>query len=333
MIKFSGILFCFLLASCQSKVKTPDISTLKLDTSLIRFEQELFAGDTTEVEGRIERLVAKYPDFTDVFIYQIIADANFDNDGVKSATVFVRDSFIRALNDTCQSLYGDFSKYESELVQALKYFKFYFPEKATPAIYTCVSGFEVGSFTIGDNILGIGLDFYLGADYPKYHPDLFPNYIKASMTSDYLVAKSIQALIANHLGEASGTRLLDFMIRNGIELYIKQKLLPFEKEEIIYEYNTEQMDWLRQNESQIWAHLMQEDLLYSVNFRTFQKIINPSPSVPNMPAEAPGRLGNWIGAKIVESYMARHSNMSLSDLITMKDAQKILAESKYKPRQ
>ncbi|NND31370.1 MAG: hypothetical protein HKN76_02180 [Saprospiraceae bacterium] len=333
-MKYSSVLFFLtVLFACQSEPVAPDVSDIELDLTVVRFEQELFEIDTVDRVKQIEKLIEKHPEFAEVFVYQIIADPNFGNDGIKSTSVFIRDSFIRALNDTCQLVYGDFSPYELDFKRALQYFKFYFPEKPTPVLYTCVSGFEVGSFTIGDEILGVGLDFYLGADYPNYHPDLFPAYIKSFMSSEFLVSKTIQALLANCVGETPGNRLLDFMIRNGIELYLKQKVLPYKPDEIIFEYTPEQMQWLRNNEAQIWAHLVQEDLLYSVNFRSFQKIVNPSPNISSMPPEAPGRLGNWIGARIVANYMQRNPDTDLHELLSIKDADKILAGSNYKPRQ
>lgn len=317
--------------SCQND-RIPDVSQINVNPLVIRYEQELFEADTQLIENTLSGLTNRYPEFTDVFLNQIIVDPNYGNDVTASASSFVRDSFIRSLYETCNTKYRDFSKYEHELNEAFRFFKYYFPDKPVPDIYTCLSGFEVGSFTVGDNILGIGLDFYLGPDYP-YHPNLFPAYIQESMTSEYLVAKSIHALVINYVGETQGTRLLDFMIGNGIELYIKKKLLPSTPEEVIYEYSTAQMEWLKSNESQIWAHLIHENLLHSVNYRSFQKIVDPSPNVPNMPPDAPGRLGNWIGAQIVESYMTRNPESTFSELIEINDAQKILTESKYKPRQ
>jgi hypothetical protein len=290
-------------------------------------------SDTNNIDQILHNLQNKYPEFTDVFLHRIIADPQYDNDIVLSASHFVRDSFIRTLYDDCQKAYLDFSKQEQQIKEALRYFKYYFPEKPVPDIYTCITGFDFGSFTVGDDILGISLDFYLGADYPSYHPDIFPAFIVRTMTDDYLVSKSIQALVANYVGETSGTRLLDFMVRNGIELYVKRQLLPQSTDEIIFEYSSDQLAWLENNESEIWAHLIREDLLMSVNYRSFQKIITPSPNVPNMPPDAPGRLGNWIGTRIISQFMERNQDLTLDELISMNDAQKILAESKYKPRQ
>jgi hypothetical protein len=329
--------FAFLLVliffSCRQSERIPDVSQIIVDPSIVRFEEKLFEADTQEIEATLQGLINMYPEFSEVFLHQIIADPSYGNNMTASASVFVRDSFIRELYQTCRRQYSDFSRPEKELKQALRFFKYYFPDKPVPDIYTCVTGFEVGSFTIGEKILGIGLDFYLGAEYPYYPPDLFPVYIRQTMSSDYLVAKSVQALVANYVGEINGTRLLDFMIRNGIELYIKQKLLPETPEEIIHEYTSEQMEWLKANESQIWAYLLQEDLLYSIDYRSYQKMITPSPNVPKMHPEAPGRVANWIGMRIIERYIERNQALSLTDLLMETDPQKILTESRYKPRQ
>ena len=328
-IAFSMVMF---LIACKPETEAPDVSHIEVNPALIRFEQEMFS-DTGNIELIIHNLQNKYPAFTDVFLHRIIADPQYDNDVFLSSKHFVQDSFIFTLYKDCEHLYQDFSKQEQEIKASLRYFKYYFPDKPVPDIYTCVTGFDFGSFTVGDDILGISLDFYLGADYPSYHPDIFPVYIVRTMTEDYLVAKSIQALVANYIGETTGTRLLDYMIRNGTELYIKKKLLPGAPDEIIFEYSSAQLKWLEENESEIWAHLIREDLLMSVNYRSFQKIISPSPNVPNMPPDAPGRLGNWIGTKIVTQFMDRNQDLSLDDLIGIHDAQKILAESRYRPRQ
>ena len=50
-----------------------------------------------------------------------------------------------------------------------------------------------------------------------------------------------------------------------------------------------------------------------------------------MPAEAPGRAGNFIGWKIVESFMKHNPNVTVSELFKISDAQYIMDKAKYKP--
>jgi hypothetical protein len=123
------------------------------------------------------------------------------------------------------------------------------------------------------------------------------------------------------------------MIRNGIELYVKKKLLPEVPDSVNMEFTSSQLAWLQDNEAQIWAFLLEEDLLYSVDYRRFQKLVTPSPNVPNMPPEAPGRVANWVGYRIIADYMEGHPDEELSGLFIDRDPQLLLAESGYKPRQ
>lgn len=318
---------------CSPDKSAPDISDIDINPNVVRFEKVLFASDTSNMGAEIQQILAEYPTFAEVYLYQIIGEPRTDEQVVINTRTFVTDTFIQDLYNESLARFDDFTAYEEALKESLKYFKYYFPEKTTPDIYTCITGFEVGSFTVGDPILGISLDFFLGPDYTDYPLTLFPNYIQESMQPAYLVSKSLSALITNYHGEGSGTRLLDFMIHHGIRLYIKSKLMPEAPEAIVHEFTEDQMGWLRANESQIWAYMLEEDILYSVDYRSFQKLVTPSPNVPGMPPEAPGRVGDWIGFRIVEAYMDRNPDMELRDLLTSPDPQKIMTGSRYKPRQ
>ena len=318
---------------CSPDKSAPDISHIDINPNVVRFEKVLFEMDTSNVGVEIQQILEDHPTFGEVYLYQIIGQPRTDEQVVINTRTFVADTFIRDLYEESMARFDDFTPYEEELKESLKYFKYYFPEKTTPDIYTCITGFEVGSFTVGDPIVGVSLDFFLGPDYTDYPLTLFPEYIQESMQPAYLVSKSLSALITNYHGECNGTRLLDFMIHNGIRLYIKRKLMPHAPEAIVHEFTEDQMNWLRSNESQIWAYMLEEDILYSVDYRSFQKLISPSPSVPGMPPEAPGRVGNWIGFRIVEAFMDRNPNMDLRELLNAPDPQKIMTGSRYKPRQ
>ena len=322
----------FLISGCQNGEFNPDVSDIAIPTEIIRFEQSFFKVDTQSIVQGIDQLIQQYPDFSDVLFYQIINKPRHHDDIYETAKAFLSDTFIQHLYQDCTQKYSRFEHLEKEFTKAFQYFRYYFPDKMIPSIYTCLSGFEVGSFTIGENIVGAGLDFFLGKDYPFYDPNLFPEYIRKTMDMQFLVPKTIQAMVENYVGDPDGTRMLDIMIRNGKALYIKKKLLPETSDTIIFEHTGDQMKWLWKNESQIWAHFLEEKLLYETNFRKFQKLVTPSPNTPNMPPEAPGRVANWMGYNIISAYMKRNPDLTLAELLDQLDSQKILNDSKYKPR-
>ena len=61
------------------------------------------------------------------------------------------------------------------------------------------------------------------------------------------------------------------------------------------------------------------------------KYMNPAPYSKGMPHESPGQVAVWVGWKIVDEFMQNNSEISISELFEIKDAQYILNQSKYKP--
>jgi len=319
-----------MLFSCQKgKVKNiPDVSHIEIDLNVKRFEKDLFTLDTMKMLEESQRLFNDYPLFMkDIFAKEIFPALQDPNILKK----FVQSPQLRQLYDTCQIVYGDFDDLEEEFTEAFRFYKYHFPEKETPTLITYISEYSIGAFTF-EGILGVGLDFFLGADYPNYHVTDFPNYIKRSMNKEHLLAKTMEALANDLVGNPKGNRFLDLMIHNGKIHYVMDQLLPRKEDRIKMAYTPEQMKWVEDNELQIWTHFVGEELLYSTKYKDFRKLIDHSPNAPGMPAEAPGRTANWVGWQIVNAFMARHPEMTLPQLLAITDTQKILDLSKYKPR-
>ena len=57
---FTGIFF---LSSCDNKSKGPDVSTIKVNLVLERFEKDFFEIDTLNLSQSLDQLHSKYPGF------------------------------------------------------------------------------------------------------------------------------------------------------------------------------------------------------------------------------------------------------------------------------
>ena len=328
------IVSLFIYACSDDKVKNiPDVSHINPDVNIQRFEQDLFSLDSTNIEQGLASLIEKYPDFSTVFYENIIKDIEApDKTRAELTNEFIRGPAIHYLYDTCQVVFGDMSDLKKDFGQLSQFYQYHFPDRPPFKVVTYISEYALGVFTYDDTILGIGLDFYLGENYPYYDAMIFPKYIKRTMDKEHLLAKSAEAITNNLVGNVEGNRLLDFMIHNGKILYIMDQLLPYAEDRIKLGYTQKQVDWCEQNELQIWTLFIGENLLYSSRKRDIQKLISYSPNSPGMPPAAPGRTANWVGWQIIKRYMERHPETSLQQLIDMKDAQKLLEESKYKPK-
>lgn len=143
----------------------------------------------------------------------------------------------------------------------------------------------------------------------------------------------MEAWIEDYMGQQTGNRLIDHMMYHGKKLHLLKQLIPEANDSVIIEYTQEQMDWMSNNEEEMWTFYLKNELFYSTDQYKIKRLTFPAPNSTaiGMPSSAPGRTGNYLGLKIVESFVNRNPEMDFKKLQEM-DAQRLLESSKYKPR-
>ena len=314
----------------------PDISGVAVAFDLRRFEHDLAAAAADSTADGAEALRARYPVFFDSVWLELMVPRGRGRE-VDSALVaaFRTQAPLARLLDSVTAAFpaGETTPpWAADLERALRYARHYLPERPTPRVVTYLSELGLGAFTYGDDLLGVGLDFHLGAGFPGYDPNVFPRYIQRAMDPAHVAPRAVEAYASNVLGEAPGERMLDRMIHNGKLLYLKSRLLPHVADTAVLGFGERHLAWLRDNEAPMWAHYLDEELLYETKASRIGKHVGPSPNAPGMPPEAPGGGANWVGMRIVEAWMRRHPGATIADLVAARDAQALLSESRYKPR-
>ena len=331
----SGLLFVMTFGSCSNS-DYPDVSDVDVTVNVQRFEQELFEIDTNNLLPNLQKLHEKYDYFADLYFSEIMKFKQLQDSSMAYAAIipeFINYPSVKQLYDTCQLVYRDFSTVEKEFKTAFQFYKYYFPNKPTPTVTTFISEYGIGAATIGESQIIVGLDMFLGADYlPYYAPGVqLPNYVTRTMNQQHIVPKAMEALAREIVGQQDGLRLLDKMIQNGKSLYILDLLQPHIPDYIKLGITEEQAAWLPNNEAEMWKTVFIERL-YERNIKQLQGLIEMAPTSPGMPPESPGNTGSWVGWQIVKQYMEKHPNITLGQLLQEQDAQKILTDSKYKPK-
>lgn len=330
------VLAAMLYFGCGSNDErnTPDVSGIKVDVKIKRFEQDLFALDTNNIATGLSKLRQQYPGMVQLFTENIIHDQTNPGETPEQAIRnFIAAPQMHKLYDTVQLVYGDLRWLEKDLAQMFRYYRYYFPKKPIPQVETIISEYAVDAFTYGDSLCGIGLDLFLGENYPAYNPEIFPGYIRRQFQRDYITLRLTKALAQNTFGDIPpGKKLLDMMLYNGKMLYITSCLLPETPDSMIMGYTRAQLEGCEANEQAVWARLLTQNLLYSSDFDEIKKLVTPSPNAPVVFQEAPGEVGNWLGWQIVKAYMKRFPKTTMDELLKMQDTQRFLEQAKYKPR-
>ncbi|WDF56253.1 gliding motility lipoprotein GldB [Mucilaginibacter sp. KACC 22063] len=326
-------LFC----SCNRHSKV-DVSNIPVNVNIERFDHDFDKMRTGNMSAQAAVLQQKYGPFYKDYIERILPAGSTRDTGYFNTLrkVFSNKSYLDLKHDV-DSVYPNLNKQNEELTDAFRRIKYYFPKKQLPKVYAYFSGFQAQT-TIGNGYVGIGLDLFLGAD-SRFYPALienFPHYISRHFTPQNIAPRVVEALIREdmYLEKDNDKTFLQKMIYNGKIMYLMDQLLPDVTDSVKIRYTGEQLKWCQEFKSQIWGYFLEENLLYQSDYQKIQQYFNDAPFTPGLGENnnsAP-RLGVWTGWQIVKQYMDENPDVTLPQLMADDDAQKILNQSKYRPK-
>ena len=173
---------------------------------------------------------------------------------------------------------------------------------------------------------------FLGKDYPAYKQLGLPQYKTAFMGKESLVAGAMLGWISTEFElKAKNADLLTEMIHQGKTLYLLDALMPSADNSVKISYTDEQLKWCANNEEPVWFYFIDNNLLFTKETNEIIKYMGEAPFIQGFPEGSPGRIGHWIGWKIVRAYMTRNPKVTIEELMLNDNAQDILNASKYKP--
>ena len=336
MKKYLFILVCLVaMTACDKGRKYfPKDSEMEEQTiEFVRFDNDLFNVNTTSITDDIRILYDKYPIFMPLWVEDIL--------GIPAAdTTYLAQVLPQFLSDTLygfektnareQEVFADISHLQSSINQAFTRIHWLYPEMEIPTIYMFVSGFNAPIYFYED-IIGIGADMYLGSDYEYYNRVVY-DYQKQTMRPECIPVDIVSAYLFRNIPyTATKIRLLDQMIYRGKVMYLTSLLFPQVADYEVMGYSEEQWDWCIEHEQAIWHLVMDKRDLFKTESLVLTSYLNDGPFTSEVSQDAPGRLGIWLGWRIVESYMEHNETVRLQQLMVEPDAQKILEESYYKP--
>lgn len=327
------LLMCSCNQNTTEQKKKIDVSEVELKVKLLRFEKDLMTKDSITAESLLD-LKQKYGTFFNLFctrICPIPIDIKNEKELIKQLNYFKFDKDIRSIYAKTDSVFPDLAWLNIELNDMFKHRKHYYPDSIVPEVVTFISAFNYAVITT-DSLLMIGLDKYLGSKCEFYPAMEYPVFMTNRLRKEYITVNCIQALYQkDYNADVLKNEMLAQMIYYGKMIYYSDMLAPEMNDTLKLGYTDQQLNWCVANEEKIWTLLVEQKLLYSTNPRAFLKLINDGPTTQGFPKESPARLGYFIGWQIVKAYMEKHPEVTLAQLCSENDAQKILTESKYKP--
>ena len=146
---------------------------------------------TTGDFAALQQLKTIYPIQTRTLIEDVLGIGQVsDSDINMRFLVFFQDTTLQTILADVETQYADMTDVSRELNRAFFRLRQLLPEMSLPNVYTQVGSLDQ-SIVVGDGLLGISLDKYLGEDYPLYLKYDYTSQQRSMMTRQYIVPDCI----------------------------------------------------------------------------------------------------------------------------------------------
>lgn len=172
--------------ACQWHLRSGDDADNKDRITIERYDRLerhfLMSGDV----AALQQMNTEYPIQTRTLIEDVLRIGHVDEPDINIRFLsFFQDSTLQAIMGEVERQYGDMSDVELVLTDAFHKLSSMLPTLQKPRVYTQVGSLDQ-SIVVGEGLLGISLDKYLGIDHPVYLRYGYTEKQRAMMRREYI---------------------------------------------------------------------------------------------------------------------------------------------------
>ncbi|MBO4739538.1 MAG: hypothetical protein J5606_08270 [Bacteroidales bacterium] len=301
--------------------------TKNIDVKINRYDRALFNINKDSLAQGLSDLQKDYRFF--------VGDKPNTPENIRQMTAYLNDPVVKQLYKQVEKVFPDCEDLEKGLTEGFGLLKYYYPNATIPKVYGIVSGLYYEMPVIyQDTVLVIGLDMYLGSNYKLYKQlgAVVPQYMYRRFSKEYILSDCFKEMAFQYISFKNSNTALEEMLIEGKRMMFAQLMSPTMPDSILLGYSHDKMQWLIDNQSQIWGFLIEKNLLYSKDKTVVRKLVGDAPFSPYFGKQSPGKVGAWVGLQICRAWIKNNSDKPVTDLFMEKEGQKILTQSKYKPQ-
>ena len=323
------LLVLFLIQACNTGShkgpKVDESNLANIEVKVHRYGKALSETDTSNFLNDVNKIQDEFALF--------LGYTDYSNEQLAPLYSYVTDTQIVFLSEKVMEMYQSLEQEEAQLSSAFTRYHYFFPNKNIPVVYTYISNlYHEKPVIVDDSVIIIALDLYLGTDFSQYRSLGLPHYKIRCMEANNIIVDVMKSVYLAELAPRNKQKtLVDRMIAAGKLLYYLDAMLPNVADSLKICYTPEQINWIENNKTNVWAFMVENKLFYSADYKTQTKLMQDGPFTTGFSNTSPPRLGIWLGWQIVRKYMDTHPNITLEDLIKNTDAQAIFNQSGYKP--
>lgn len=176
---------------CQLQLKPAPVERKVQKVQIERYDKIETQYLTTGDYGALQQMNTDYPVQTRTLIENVLRIGRVDEIDINSKFYdFYQDSTLQLLLIDVQSQYEDLTDIDRSLSMAFSRLHEMLPQMEYPQVYTQVTALDQ-SIVVGNGMLGVSLDKYLGENHPLYLRYGYSEGQRRMMTRDFIVPDCI----------------------------------------------------------------------------------------------------------------------------------------------
>lgn len=278
-----------------------------------------------------QRMNTEFPLETQTLVENILRIGRVDSEGIEDTLrTYYSDTTLCRVREDVTRQFENMKEVEKKLGCAFTILSQEVFGFTIPRVYTQNSAFNE-SIIVGDSLVGISLDKYLGADYPLYSRFFYDNQ-RVTMEPERIVRDCLtfylNHLFHNRIKKGKSPTLFECIMHQGKINWVVSRLTNSRMLDIAaVQPATKQ--WYKLNERRVWTSLNANGLLQCTDSATIHSVMYSSDAYPYFKDAHSRGVGLWIGMRIIDNYMKRHPRTSIGQLLQETDYEHIFQESRY----
>ncbi len=314
------LIFSFVLLIVSCKNNALEINTEKVDFTLnsMNFSSEFLTKNVLDIQ-KLNAYKKNYPEvFSYHFGYCYGTGITVDSVSNNKLELFYRSDYIQKVQKRCNEKFPDVTTQNKQIEEGFKHLKAHLPASKFPKNLLYINSNFASSAFCTKNEIVIGLERYLGAKtdvIQELPPSQFYDWIKEAMDSRYLERDAVCAWIITHIISPSEDQTnIEAIIEWGKIIYLTEAAFPTMEKSKIIRYSEKNYNWAIANEKNFWDFIVKQNLLFTKSQEDQRNLLAEGPFTAGLPQKAPDRLGQFLGWRIIQSYMEQN-NVTVAEMV------------------
>jgi hypothetical protein len=313
------------LSSCSEKkvdgFEEVDVSKIPISVKIIRIDRELLA---TKSPAEVSAILKKYPRYAIEFL-----QAPPDSPELSKALFTpIQNPDYQAFFKETDHVFGDLAALEKEFEEAFKHIKFYYPAFKEPQIMATFTGLA-NDLYVSDSLVVVSLEAFLGSK-AKYRPDQ-PTYLLNRYDRQYIVPTVIRFFSKKFVKvDPTDQSMVADMVFHGKSNEFLLNMIPNVSDSVLMGYTQQEIANTWEAQDLVYGHFIENKLFFETNPARKDKYLIERPHTNEVGPACPGRIGQWLGWRIVDKYRTENPKITFLELMNNTNAKAIFEQSKYR---